>query len=50
MGVPSDWKAAVPVGVAAAPATFAVNVTDWPNVDGLRLEVTVVVVLPLLTV
>jgi len=46
-------KVTVPVGVPAAGATaltVAVNVTACPNKDGLTEEVTVVVLLPLLTV
>ena len=41
-------KVTVPVGLPVAGATaliVAVNVTDWPTVDGLTLEATVVVVL-----
>jgi hypothetical protein len=34
----------VPVGVPEAVATVAVKVTLWPNVDGFKDEVTVVVV------
>src|SRR5439155_8863072 len=37
------------VAPAVTEATVAVNVTDWPETDGLAEEVTVVVVLPLLT-
>jgi len=43
----------VPVGVPApAPAgvTVAVNVTDWPNTDGLAEEATALVLPLLLTV
>ena len=43
----------VSVLVPAAGATgdtVAVNVTDWPNVEGFRFDVTVVVVPALLTV
>ena len=38
----------VGVAVAVEGETVAVNVTAWPTVDGLRLEVSVVVVLVLL--
>ena len=47
MDVPSR-NVTVPVAVAGA--TVAVNVTDWPSADGLRLEVSVVVVEVLRTV
>ena len=42
----------VPVGVTKPDTcvTAAVNVTDWPNTEGLTDELTVVVALPLLTV
>jgi hypothetical protein len=33
----------VPVGTPSVPATVAVNVTDWPKLDGLSDDVTVVV-------
>jgi hypothetical protein len=36
-------KVTVPVGVAEVPVTVAVNVTDWPESDGFKLEVNVVV-------
>ena len=36
-------KVTVPVGLGPAELTVAVSVTAWPDVDGLRLEVTVVV-------
>ena len=41
-------KLTVPVG-DDPPLTAAVNVTDWPEVEGFALEVTVVVVVALLT-
>jgi hypothetical protein len=41
--VPPSLKFIVPDGLA--PATVAVSVTDWPNVDGLCDERTAVVVL-----
>ena len=43
----------VPVGVpapGATAATVAVNVTDWPNTEGLADEVSEVVVLAMVTV
>ena len=46
-------KVTVPVGVSVAGATaetLAVNVTDWPNTEGLPLVDTVVVVEPCVTV
>ena len=52
-GVPSMVKVTVPVGVPAPGATaltVAVKVTVWPDSDGLTEEVTVVVLLALLTV
>ena len=39
-------KVTVPVGTPPVPATVAVNVTDWPDVDGFGDEVRVVVVAP----
>ena len=46
--VPSTTNCTVPVGVPVLPlelsATVAVKVTDWPKVDGLTEDVTVVVV------
>ena len=39
-------KVMVPVAAPAA-TTFTVNVTDWPNVDGLSVELTIVLVLGL---
>src|SRR5205823_1060109 len=42
--LPSMVNVAVPVGVPAADVTVAVNVTDWPTPDGLRLDVRLVVV------
>jgi hypothetical protein len=39
----------VTLPVAAAGETVAVNVTDWPEVEGLTLEVIAVVVLILFT-
>ena len=36
----------VPTGIPAADATVAVNVTDWPKVDGFGAELTAVVVGP----
>ena len=50
--VAPSLKVTVPVGVAVAGATgatVAVNVTDCPNTDGLRDEVTAVVVSALFT-
>jgi hypothetical protein len=44
MAVPRDVKLTVPVGTSGlAGTTIAVNVTEAPEVDGFRLEVTVVV-------
>jgi len=40
----------VTVPVAEEGETVAVNVTDWPEVDGLRVEVAAVVVLALFAV
>ena len=42
----------LPVGTPApaGPVTVAVNVTDWQNVEGLREEVSVVVVAASITV
>src|SRR5439155_15121350 len=51
--VPSILNCTVPVRVPAPGATgltVAVKVTDWPNTEGLTDELTVVVVLALLTV
>ena len=42
--VPPSIKVTVPVGVLPVPVTVAVNVTDWPAVEGFREEVRVVVV------
>src|SRR5882724_9167539 len=42
--VPPSMKVADPVGVPPAELTVAVTTTDWPKVDGLRDEVTTVVV------
>src|SRR5438105_2699467 len=42
-GTPSK-KVTVPVGCPPAPHTVAVNVTAWPNCEGLADDVTVVVV------
>ena len=50
---PSTVNVMVPVGVPAPGATtltVAVNVTDWPNTEGLVEELTDVVVLAGLTV
>src|SRR5215472_7917688 len=52
MGVPPSRKVTVPTGVpdpGATADTVAVKVTDWPKTDGFTDEVTVVVVLALLT-
>ena len=52
IGLPPSRNVTVPVGVPAPGATgetVAVNVTDWPNTDGLTEEVTVVLVSALLT-
>src|SRR5436309_9349757 len=49
---PSILNCTVPVRLVApavTEATVAVNVTDWPDTEGLTEEVTVVVVLPMLT-
>lgn len=43
-------KVTVPVGVPPLEVTVAVKVTDWPEVDGLREEVSEVELLALLTV
>src|SRR5437773_1798942 len=51
--LPSILKRTLPVGVPAPGAIglmVAVNVTDWPNTEGLAEALTVVVVLALLTV
>lgn len=37
-----------PVGVVPLPATIDVNVTDWPTLLGLVLELRVILTLPLL--
>jgi hypothetical protein len=51
MPLPFEVKATVPVGPNGPfPAIEAVNVTGCPNVDGLRLELRVVVVDPGVTV
>jgi hypothetical protein len=51
MLTPPSFKVTVPVGVPEmALMTVAVNVTDWPKVEGLSDEVTVVVVCAGLTV
>ena len=46
--VPSVWpplvNVTVPVASVVALVTTAVNVTDWPSVEGLREDETVVVV------
>ena len=42
--VAPELNVTVPVGVTVAEATVVVNLTDCPNVDGLREETTVVVV------
>ena len=39
----------VPVGVPLDEVTVAVNVTDWPNVEGLADDVSAVLVLTSLT-
>ena len=51
VAVPS-LRVTAPSGLIApvAPVTVAVNVTDWPNTDGLADEVTTVDVSALLTV
>jgi hypothetical protein len=36
--VPPSIKVTVPVGVPPVPVTVAVNVTDWPAVEGFREE------------
>jgi hypothetical protein len=51
MVVPFEVNATVPVGTGGpAGAIVAVKVTDWPTVDGFRLETTAVVEAPLFTV
>ena len=48
--VPPSMKVTLPaVGVPEPDVTVAVNVTDWPNLDGLWLDARVVVGLALLT-
>jgi hypothetical protein len=47
---PSTVNCTVPVGVPALLVTVAVNVTDWPTVDGFADDVTAVVVLTGFTV
>jgi hypothetical protein len=37
--VAPSLKVTVPVGVGPEPVTVAVNVTDWPNAEGLAEEV-----------
>jgi hypothetical protein len=52
IGLPPSRKVTVPVGVPAPGATgetVAVNITDWPETEGLTDEVTAVVVFALLT-
>lgn len=52
MEFPRSRKVTVPVGVpepGAAAVTVAVKVTDWPNGEELREEVSVVAELALLT-
>jgi hypothetical protein len=52
-GVVPSWKVTVPVGVPAPGAlavTVAVNVTAWPNTEGLAEAVTIVLVPSALTV
>jgi hypothetical protein len=41
--VTPSLKVTEPVGVAPGPVTVAVNVTDWPNVEGFALEASVAV-------
>jgi hypothetical protein len=53
MVTPPSWKSTVPVRVPDAGAvavTVAVKVTLWPDTDGLTEEVSVVVVLPMITI
>ena len=51
MVVPFEVNATVPVGTGGpAGPTVAVNVTDWPTVEGFLLETTVVVEVVLVTV
>ena len=47
MGEPLSLNCTVPVGMPApgAALTVAVNVTDWPNIEGFKEDVTLVVVL-----
>src|SRR5262249_42949718 len=43
---PPSMNVTLPTGTGLPPlVTVAVKVTDWPNVEGFRLDVTVVVVL-----
>ena len=52
IGLPPSRKVTNPVGVpvpGGTAVTVAVNVTDWPKVEGFVDEVTAVVVLALLT-
>jgi hypothetical protein len=52
IGLPPSKKVIVPVGVpvpGATGETVAVKATDWPKTEGFTDEVTVVVVLALLT-
>src|SRR5438309_1107494 len=47
-GVPPSWKTTLPLGVPEpgnTALTVAVNVTDWPNTDGLFPDASVVAVL-----
>ena len=51
--VPASLNVTVPLGVPApgdTALTVAVNVTDWPDTDGLAEEATVVVLLAWFTV
>jgi hypothetical protein len=43
-------KVTVPVGVPAVAATVAVKITAWLNLDGVKLVLTTVVLVDLLTV
>ena len=48
-GVVPSRNVTAPVGLPLAEVTVAVNVTDWPNVDGLADDVRLVLVLASLT-
>src|ERR1700716_1445604 len=53
MLTPASWKVTVPVGTpepGAFAETVAVNVTPWPETDGLADELSTVVVASLFTI